>query len=344
MKRKAVALISGGLDSMLSARLVLDQGVPVTALRFETPFDCGGGGAPPQVRPWESLGLEVRCIRFGEGFLDMVKAPRHGRGKNMNPCIDCKIMMLTRAKAVLEEQEGCCVVTGEVLGQRPMSQGRRQFALMEKETGLKRMILRPLTAKLLDPTRAEEEGLVDRERLLDIGGRGRTRQYELAERFGIEDIPQPAGGCLLTEAGFAAKLAELWERDPGAGLDEVALLRAGRHFRTPGGSRIVVGRNEGDNERIVALARAADAVLRLRDHIGPVTLVRGACTDADLRLAAALTARYGDAPGGEPVPVGVELGGASDTITVSAIGDAEIEPLRVGSSSGGAPKRYRDRR
>ena len=183
MKRKVVALLSGGLDSILAVRVILDQGVPVTAVRFMTHFGCdadGSGSCGQDVSPlaklWGPLGLDIKYCHLGQEYIDMVKKPRFGRGKNMNPCIDCRVMMLTWARDVMEKEEACCLITGEVLNQRPMSQTRSEFARIEKVPELQGRVLRPLSAKLLEPTIAEEQGFIDREKLLDISGRGRTRR------------------------------------------------------------------------------------------------------------------------------------------------------------------------
>src|SRR5262245_5867546 len=192
MQRKAVALLSGGLDSILAVRVILDQGIPVAAVRFITHFGCDpvsagscGHDVEPLVKLWGHLGFTVRMSHLGQDYIQMVKNPRFGRGKNMNPCVDCRLMMLSWANETPEREEAGFLVTGEVLNQRPMSQTRERFRQIDRELGLAGRVLRPLSAKLLEPTLAEKEGVVDRSRLLDISGRGRTRQYELAARYGI---------------------------------------------------------------------------------------------------------------------------------------------------------------
>lgn len=346
MKRKAVALLSGGLDSLLAVRLVLGQGVPVTAVRFLTHFGCDADGTgscgrdvSPVQKQWGPLGLEIKYCHLGQEYIDMVRKPRFGRGKNMNPCIDCRVMMLDWAKEVMRQEDACCILTGEVLNQRPMSQTRPEFGRIEKETGLRGMVLRPLSAKLLDPTTAEREGFIDREKLLDISGRGRTRQYEMAREFGIEDIPQPAGGCLLTDPGYSARLRELWDRDPAAGAVDITLLKVGRHFRSPAGRKVIVGRNEQENGRLELWAGPGDVLLRLKEHNGPVTLVRGGGSGDDLGFAASLTVRYGDVPGkesGAEAEVLVEpKSGASGSRFARALSDADAVPLRIGVGAQG---------
>lgn len=345
MKRKAVALLSGGLDSMLAVRLILDQGIPVTAIRFITNFGCDpvsegscGHDVEPLVKLWGKDGLDVKMAHLGQEYIEMVKGPPHGRGKNMNPCIDCRIMMLAWArefmvaKACLQKYDGGFLVTGEVLNQRPMSQNRPALTTIDREVGLPGLILRPLSAKLLPPTRPELDGIVDRSRLLDISGRGRVRQYEMAKRYGLEKIPQPSGGCLLTDPGYSARLRELWERDPGAGAHDIDLLRVGRHFRASPACKIIVGRNERENAALEGFAAPEDTVLRLRDFVGPVTIVRGLHDEGIVRRAAAITARYGDTPeNGEGVAVSARAGDLERTLLVAPAEDGEFASLRIGS-------------
>jgi tRNA U34 2-thiouridine synthase MnmA/TrmU len=334
VNRKAVALLSGGLDSMLAVRVVLDQGIPVAAIRFITHFGCDpvsagscGHDVEPLVKLWGHLGLEVKMAHLGQDYIEMVKRPPHGRGKNMNPCIDCRIMMISWAREFLQKTGAGFIITGEVLNQRPMSQTRPSLGTIDKEAGLQGLILRPLSAKLLEPTIPEKEGIVDRERLLDISGRGRTRQYALAKEYGIESLPQPSGGCLLTDPGYSRRLRELWDNDPDAGARDISLLRVGRHFRVSERCKIIVGRNEKENAMIEALAGPGDLLVRLRDVVGPTTLVRGPHDDDAVRRAAMLTARYGDVPDGEEM-VAVEAG--ARLLLVTPAEDADFQPLRVG--------------
>lgn len=341
MKRKAVALLSGGLDSMLAVRVILGQGVPVTAVRFMTHFGCDADGTgscgkdvSPLVKLWGPMGFTVKYCHLGQDYIDMVRSPRFGRGKNMNPCIDCRGMMLTWAKDVLEQEEACCLVTGEVLNQRPMSQTRSEFARIEKVTGLQGRVLRPLSARLLEPTIAEQEGFVDREKLLDLSGRSRVRQYAMAKEFGIESIPQPAGGCLLTDPGYSERLRELWRHDPQAGAPDINLLRVGRHFRPRPELKIIVGRNENENLQLQGLRQEGDALLQLKEFSGPMTLLRGTFSDADVELAASITVRYGDVPGkaeGAEAEVLVERGpGAVGSLRSRALGERALVSMRVG--------------
>jgi hypothetical protein len=337
MNRKAVALLSGGLDSMLAVRVVLDQGIPVIGIRFMTHFGCDpvtsgscGHDVEPLVKMWGPLGFTVRMSHLGQDYIDMVKNPKHGRGKNMNPCVDCRIMMLDWAEEYLKREEAGFLITGEVLNQRPMSQTRERFRQIDRLLKLEGRVLRPLSARLLEPTRPEKEGLVDRSRLLDICGRGRTRQYELAARYGITDIPQPSGGCLLTDPGYSERLRDLWKHDPDAGSRDINLLRIGRHFRPNGACKVVVGRNEAENGALEAFVGAGDLLLQLKEHEGPVTLLRGTYGDPEIRLAASLTVRYGDVPGKGASEVLVRRPqGEPYVIIASGAREEEYAPLRI---------------
>jgi len=337
MNRKAVALLSGGLDSMLAARLVLEQGIPVVGLRFLTPFDADPvppGSCGPLLDAlaarWGPLGFSARAVPLGREHVEMVRSPRYGRGRNMNPCVDCRIMMMERSRDVLEAEGAGFLVTGEVLNQRPMSQTRDRFRQIDRAAGLEGRVLRPLSAKRLEPTLPEKEGAVDRARLLEISGRGRTPQYALAARYGITEIPQPAGGCLLTDPGYSERLKDLWAHDPQAGLGEIDLLRAGRHFRPGPRCKIVVGRNEEDNRRIEALRLPGDALVFLQDHLGPRVLVRGSFGPDEVRLAASLAVRYGDVPGKAASGVVVLRGEERSVVTAECAREEEYLPLRVG--------------
>ena len=341
MNRKAIALLSGGLDSMLAVRLVLDQGIPVTGLRFLTHFGCDpvssgscGHDVEPLVRRWGSLGFTVRMAHLGQDYVEMVKKPRYGRGRNMNPCVDCRIMMLEWAREAMEREEAGFLVTGEVLNQRAMSQTRDRLRQIDRATGLEGLVLRPLCARLLEPTLPEREGVVDRGRLLDISGRGRTRQYALAGQYGITDIPQPAGGCLLTDPGYSARLEDLWAHDPDAGPRDINLLRVGRHFRPGPRCKIVVGRDEGENGTIESLFGPGDALVFLRDHQGPMVIVRGPSGPEEIRLAASLAVRYGDVPGKAASAAVVRRGDAETVVTAECAREEDYAPLRVGVPEG----------
>ncbi len=340
MKRKAVALLSGGLDSLLSVRVLLDQGIPVTGIRFITHFGCDpvtsgscGKDVEPLVKAWGHLGFTVRMSHLGQDYIDMVKSPKFGRGKNMNPCVDCRLMMLSWARETLEREDAGFLITGEVLNQRPMSQTRERFRQIDRELGVEGLVLRPLSAKLLEPTLPEREGVVDRSRLLDISGRGRGRQYDLAKHYGITDIPQPAGGCLLTDPGYSARLRDLWDHDPEAGAREINLLRIGRHFRPTPQCKVIVGRVEAENHALEAFRGPGDVLVYLKDHQGPMTLVHGPHSPAEIQFAASLTVRYGDVPGKVASEVIVHRkGGIPYCITAECAREEEYGPLRVAAN------------
>ena len=352
MRTKAVVMFSGGLDSILAARVLMEQGIEVHLFTLrvdcppiEEPSATAGSSSVADVEDAPAkgariLGLPLTRLSCPDEFLEMVKHPRYGYGSNMNPCIDCKIQIMKKAREFMEKIGASFVATGEVLGERPMSQRRDTMMLIEKAAGMRRMIVRPLSAKLLDPTIPEETGVVDRKKLLDIRGRSRKPQMELAAKFGITEYPSPAGGCQLTDPGFAARLDDLLKDNPNFDCNDFNLLKVGRHFRffalatevTPSTSsgqaenteiqqtgiqdhprfssvdvssvcsvaknpspKVVVGRDDADNQKILALARTGDILLEVAEFPGPITLCRGPFTEDLLRKAASLTARYGKA-------------------------------------------------
>ncbi len=302
-KIRALGLFSGGLDSMSASALLRAQGIAVELLTLVTPFF---GPA----RPRESaahLGLPHRVVDFTDKFLPLIYSPSHGFGRGHNPCIDCHILMLREAGAMMQAEGFDFVYTGEVLGQRPMSQNRGSLNLIARESGFPELLLRPLSAKLLKTTRPELLGWVDRERLLDISGRGRKRQMALAPELGITRYPAPAGGCLLTDPGYAARLKELLARQAQGSPREFELLKWGRHFRLAGGAKAVVGRTQKDNEAILALSDPEEVIIKVEECPGPIVLVTKGAGDEDLREAAGLAAAYSDAPAGRPVKVSVQV-------------------------------------
>lgn len=295
---KAIALLSGGLDSTLAAKMVMGQGIELEALNFLTVFcTCTNRGETclASQKAVNALGIPLKVFNVSEEYLDVVKHPKHGYGSNMNPCIDCRIFMLKKAKVYMEKSGASFIVTGEVLGERPMSQRRDAMRLIEKEAELDGFILRPLSAKLLPASIPEREGWVDRERLLDIQGRSRKPQIKLAEYFGIHDYPCPAGGCLLTDPGFARRMKELIFYDPEFSLNDIHLLKMGRHFRLSPRSKLVVGRNEEENQKIQTFAHGKDILLKLSHFPGPLSLLRGKSDEGEIEKAAAITARYSKA-------------------------------------------------
>ncbi|MGD2080965.1 MAG: hypothetical protein PVJ36_07540, partial [Nitrospirota bacterium] len=265
--------------------------------------------------------------------------PKFGHGKNMNPCIDCRVLMLREAKVLMEMTGSDFVATGEVLGQRPMSQRRETFPLMDREAGLEGYVLRPLSAKLLKPTVAEAEGLVDTEGLCGFSGRNRKPQMALAREFGLTDYPSPAGGCLLTEPNYAYRLRELLDHSPDPDPTELALLRLGRHFRGPGGGKIVVGRDEAENERLKSLAGEGDFRMWVEGYGSPLALLEKGAAEEDILSAASLCARYSDAKRLDKVEVTVSNATGSYVLGASPAGEETINSLRI--QGAGRKKRRR---
>jgi tRNA-uridine 2-sulfurtransferase len=296
---KALGLFSGGLDSMLAAAVLRDQGLEVTLLCWVTPFF----GAERARESAAHLKLPLMEVDLFDKFEPLLYEPPHGWGRGHNPCIDCHILMLREAGALLPTLGFDFLFTGEVLGQRPMSQNRGSLNLIARESGYADLLLRPLSAKFLKTTRPEELGWVDRERLLNLSGRGRKRQMALAETFGITRYPAPAGGCLLTDPGYATRIKELLGRTEKPSRADLELLKWGRHFRLSGGSKAIVGRTQRENEAIAALSSPGDFRVKVDNFPGPLVLVKGAEVAADLKTAAGLAAAYSDAPSGTPVSV-----------------------------------------
>jgi tRNA-uridine 2-sulfurtransferase len=346
---KAIAMISGGLDSTLALALVRRQGLAVKAITFytglcitETQRRKGGrpDGSVPRneaLRAAADLEVDIEYVDIsGQGYLDMLVHPRYGYGANANPCVDCRIFMMRKAKEIMEAEGADFIFTGEVLGQRPKSQRRDTLRTIERESGLTGRLLRPLSAKLLEPTIAEREGLVDRERLEAISGRSRHRQLELARELGVEDFPQPAGGCCyLTDESFARKFFDVLDAREAAGegrrivQDDVILLSTGRHFRLSPRAKLVVGRTEVENA-LLEHHVAGRARVEAKGVLGPVALVEGMPTYEERLLAAAIVARYGKGKELPKVAVEWREGDLVETYDVAPEPDeAKIEALRV---------------
>jgi tRNA-uridine 2-sulfurtransferase len=326
-KVKALALFSGGLDSILAVKLMLEQGIDVVAVNFVSPFCLCEKGSDVS-KAAKRLGVPLKVVDVGAEYLRMVRNPKHGYGKNMNPCVDCRIFILKKAKKIAAEIGADFIFTGEVLDERPMSQHYRALKLVEEEADLKGKLLRPLSAKLLPATVMEKKGLVDRAKLLDIRGRSRKPQIKLAEEFNVKDYPSPAGGCLLTCKEYASKLRDLFKHKERCSLADVSLLKVGRHFRL-GENKIVVGRNEEENRVLVAEKARSDYYFEVPDIGSPITVLQGAKTNEAVRTAAALTAFYSDAKSDK---VSVNFGRArlSRSVTVSVPSCGEVKSLRVG--------------
>lgn len=275
----------------------------------------------------QTLGIPLKVWNVSEEHLDVVKHPKHGYGSNMNPCIDCRIFILKKAKAYMGESGASFIVTGEVLGQRPMSQRRDAMRLIEKEAGLEGLILRPLSAHYLPITLPEKKGWIDRDKLLNIQGRSRKPQIRLAEQYHIRDYPCPAGGCLLTDPGFGRRIKDLMDHDPDFSLNDVHLLKFGRHFRLSSRVKLVVGRNEEENQKIETFSRKGDVLLKTIHYPGPLSLLRGEADGSQVERAASITARYSKAKGMDRVEVGFRKieGSENRSLFVSPLKESELK-------------------
>jgi tRNA U34 2-thiouridine synthase MnmA/TrmU len=287
--------------------------VEVTCISFVTPF-FGSGKAEKAARQMD-IHLIVREI--GDIHLEMVKNPRYGYGKNMNPCIDCHSMMFRIAGEIMQEEGFDFLFSGEVLGQRPMSQNLTALKTVSKYSGMGERILRPLSARLLPATPMEEQGLVDRERLLDIQGRSRKRQEALAGEWGLVEYPSSGGGCLLTEKHVSDRLRDLFAHHPEASVADVELLKVGRQFRISSRAKLTLGRNQDDNDGIKAQLRPGQVLLRAAHHTGPLGLVSGAPEAADLETAGAVVASYGKGKNEPEVEILVVRDGGEESIRVA---------------------------
>lgn len=299
---------------MLAVKVLQDQQIELLGLTFATPFF----GPSLGMEAGEKTQIETRALDISEVHLEMLKNPRYGYGSQMNPCIDCHGLMLREAGKLMEAEGADFLFTGEVLGQRPMSQRRDSLRSVEKLSGLAGRILRPLSARLLPPTLVEEEGLVDRNMLLDIQGRSRKRQKELAQKYALTDYPQPGGGCMLTSEGFSNRLRNLLGIRPGATVEEVEIIKWGRAFLLPGKTICMVGRQQSDNIRLASLARADDILVRPANFAGPTTLLLAPEGQGDIELAAILTATYGDASKQGQVQIEWTQGSKTATCPVEA--------------------------
>ena len=286
---------------MLAAALIRNQGIDVLALFFETPFFTSKRAR----KSARSMDLPFKAVNITSRHLEVVKHPKHGYGGNMNPCIDCHALMFRIAGEMCEQEGAHFVITGEVLGQRPMSQNKRSLSLIDAESGLNRLLLRPLSAKCLPVTTPEDRGWVNRELLMGFQGRSRKPQMDLAMRLNITEYPSPAGGCLLTEKGFSQRLHDLLSSRSNLELRELELLKLGRHFRIAPETKLVVGRNRRENQAIQALSTHEDIILTTTAVPGPTALVLGDISGRCLELASAITVAYSDAHDNQVTPVSV---------------------------------------
>jgi len=338
-QRKAVSLISGGLDSMLATKLILDQGIIVEGINFFTGFCVEGHTHAIRKKDrekkkrnnalWvaEQLGIKLHIIDIIEEYKSIVINPKHGYGKNLNPCLDCKIFMVGKAKKWMEEHDFDFIITGEVIGQRPKSQLKSKMPIVVRESGANDRLLRPLCAKLLAPTLPEKEGWVNRELLKDFSGRNRNPQIDLANEVGIKEYSQPAGGCcFLTDINYSKKLADLWgaRKKRDYEIDDIMLLKVGRHIRTNENCKLIVGREEGENNYLKGY-RDQFTHMTSTDFAGPLVLIDGEPTAEDLFLAARITARYSAGRDASQVEVKINtLEGSSWVVQVEPLPSNEL--------------------
>jgi tRNA U34 2-thiouridine synthase MnmA/TrmU len=330
---KAIALLSGGLDSSLAVRMMLEHGVDVEAVAIKTPFcdfDCGKGCGHRVKEVADELGIKLKTVYFGEDYLRMLKKPKYGYGSGMNPCIDCRGMMYSAAKEQMEKRGADFVITGEVLFQRPMSQNNRALHIIESEAGMEGKVLRPLSAKHLPPTDAEKSGLIKRENMGDIKGRSRKGQLAMAKNFGIAEPPNAAGGCLLTDPAFSKRVEDIMDhcRDIPS-LNDIELLKVGRHFRLTHDSKLVVGRNKDENEVMKALVTQGDVVMEAKDYVGPTCILRGKHDDPILSKCAAIVLRYSDAPKDTECNVRIAIDGFETEVAATPAESSVADDLRI---------------
>ena len=338
--RKAVALISGGLDSLLAARLMLEQGIHVEGINFYTGF-CVEGHThairkKDKKKPkrnnalWsaEQLGIKLHIVDIIEEYKNIVINPKHGYGANLNPCLDCKIFMVGKARQWMEENGFDFIITGEVIGQRPMSQRKDLLPVVVRESGADDRLLRPLCAKNLAPTLPEREGWVDRDKLLGFHGRNRKPQMALAKQFGFEDYASPAGGCcFLTDVSYAKKLADLWQaqHEKKYELDDIMLLKVGRHIRPKPNYKLIVSREEGEN-KFLSGYRKNFTHIETTSCGGPLTLIDGDVTEEDIETASRIVARFSQGKNEDSVTVKItHINGDEKTVNVLPMPSSEIK-------------------
>jgi len=325
---KAVGLFSGGLDSLLAAKLMLMQHIDTHLITFVTPF-CPSPWPTQKKTYWThtDLGVKIKIVTLGTNYIEMVKNPQFGYGKNMNPCIDCRVYMIKKAKEYMQKIKAQFIFTGEVLGQRPMTQHKKNLEMIERKTGLKGLIVRPLSAKNLEITIPEKKGWIDREKLLDLSGRGRKEQIILAQKVGITSFPWPAGGCLLTDPQFTQRIEDAFNHGEDT-QRYLTRLRYGRHFRLENGVKAIVGRNEQENEILTNLADEKDSLIEIIGCGSPRTLLQGK-NKKDVAMAAAICARYSDCTKNRIQAHVWTISTPKKTITIQPLPDQEVKKFRI---------------
>ena len=332
-KTKAVALYSGGLDSTLAILVMQKQGIEVTAITFMNHFGCDiSDKSSCSKDPFAAsikFGFKVKLSHLSDKFLEIVKNPRFGHGKNMNPCMDCRMLMLKEAKVFMEMIGAEFLITGEVVGQRPMSQRKECFPMVDKAADVKGLVVRPLCGKIMPPTIAEEKGLINRELMCDFNGRSRKPQMALADEFGLTEYPAPAGGCLLTDPNYSFKLKDLLEHNKDPEHKDLNFLKLGRQFRVSDDCKIFVGRHKDENEAMKAFADPDDIILKVEGVGSPTVILLGNVTDEAIELAASICARYSDAKTQPEVKVTVMKGDEKHYITVKPANDEMLDNYRI---------------
>ena len=297
-KKKVVALLSGGLDSQLAIKMMQKKGFDVSAIAIKTPFcdfDCGKGCGFEIREKADDLNVDLKTVYIGDEYINMLKNPKYGFGSGMNPCIDCRAMMFKVAKKHMNKINAEFIISGEVLGQRPMSQHNKALKLIEKEAELEGKIVRPLSGALLSKTDPEKNKLIKREDLGRIKGRTRRTQLLMAKEFGIENPPNAGGGCLLTDPMFAIRIKDLFKHIKNPTINDIELLKVGRQFRFDE-NKLIVGRNENENDIIKSLGSNNDILLEVKDYVGPISLLRGKEKAKEILLSSQITLRYSDIP------------------------------------------------
>ncbi|MBT8341840.1 MAG: tRNA 4-thiouridine(8) synthase ThiI [Desulfatitalea sp.] len=323
---RALGLCSGGLDSILSALVLRRQRIHVEWITFETPFFS----ADKARKAAEQTGIALHVREITDDYLVMLKNPPAGYGKNMNPCMDCHALMFNKAGRFMKANHFDFLFSGEVVGQRPMSQNAPALRYVARNSGFDGCILRPLSARRLAQTPMEQNGLVDRSQLLDLNGRSRKPQMAMADEWGIHDYPSPAGGCLLTDPGFSRRLRDLMDHGAPLTRGNLNLLQHGRHMRLDAAAKIIVGRTKQDNDHLIRLHDPQhDAVLKVADHPGPTVLLPGGGPDPAIHLAASICAGYSKAPRMSPATVRVAFAGRTHAVTVIPIAPREAKRFLI---------------
>ena len=328
MKHKAVGLLSGGLDSALACKLIMDQGFEVHVVYIDMPWGCGKSARMRRIA--ESFGLPCKIIPIGNDYLQILRKPRHGFGTALNPCADCHAYMVRKAAEYMREIKADFIFTGEVVGQRPMSQRKECLKWVEEEGGVPGRLLRPLSAQLLDPTIPEQEGLLDRSRLLAISGRSRKTQLELAKKYGLQHYSQPGGGCLLTEKIFGARVKDVLTRGCG-NINETAILGLGRFFRISDQAYAIVARDDQENEKLIQQALDTDLILRSTKFPGPAAVLRAKIPSPDeIRFAAGLIQYFSKYRGKDPQQVDCWRKSertSVNSVTAAVLDEAAVKPI-----------------